>query len=204
MGLLATKKDDSELAEALHLEAVLVLDRLPEVRSWHTSFVFQPDTKATQRENVSCLVVCLSCLFLLPLLVASDGRGCGLLHGWITAEFSLGGYMAVTSPGVASVPRRRLRSVFSSTVTNRRASVASRSFAPNVSCHARLIGHCRLSQEETGASPLITPFGVHCLEKLGDTLLKNGEICMHVSVHFPPSLHAHCIVLELLYQRHPV
>lgn len=31
MGLLATKKDDSELAEALHLEAVLVLDRLPEV-----------------------------------------------------------------------------------------------------------------------------------------------------------------------------
>lgn len=32
MGLLATKKDDSELAEALHLEAVLVLDRLPEVR----------------------------------------------------------------------------------------------------------------------------------------------------------------------------
>lgn len=33
MGLLATKKDDSELAEALHLEAVLVLDRLPEVRT---------------------------------------------------------------------------------------------------------------------------------------------------------------------------
>lgn len=65
MGLLATKKDDSELAEALHLEAVLVLDRLPEVRrSWHTSFVFQPDTKATQRENVSCLVVCRSCLCL--------------------------------------------------------------------------------------------------------------------------------------------
>lgn len=32
MGLLATKKDDSELAEALHLEAVLVLDRLPEAR----------------------------------------------------------------------------------------------------------------------------------------------------------------------------
>ena len=30
-------------------------------------------------------------------------------------------------------------------------------------------------QEETGACPLITPFGVHCLEKLGDTLLKNGE-----------------------------
>lgn len=35
MGLLATKKDDSELAEALHLEAVLVLDRLPEVKE-HT------------------------------------------------------------------------------------------------------------------------------------------------------------------------
>ena len=31
------------------------------------------------------------------------------------------------------------------------------------------------SQEETGACPLITPFGVHCLEKLGDTLLKNGQ-----------------------------
>ena len=32
MALLATKKDDTNLAEALHLEAVLVLDRLPEVR----------------------------------------------------------------------------------------------------------------------------------------------------------------------------
>ena len=31
------------------------------------------------------------------------------------------------------------------------------------------------TQEETGTCPLITPFGVHCLEKLGDTLLKNGE-----------------------------
>lgn len=43
MGLLATKKDDSELAEALHLEAVLVLDRLPEVRMQMTSLfvVFQ-------------------------------------------------------------------------------------------------------------------------------------------------------------------
>ncbi|CAN0345311.1 unnamed protein product, partial [Ectocarpus sp. 12 AP-2014] len=59
MGLLATKKDDSELAEALHLEAVLVLDRLPE--------------------------------------------------------------------------------------------------------------------EDSGTSPLITPFGVHCLEKLGDALLKNAK-----------------------------
>lgn len=29
-------------------------------------------------------------------------------------------------------------------------------------------------QEETGTCPLITPFGVHCLEKLGDTLLQNG------------------------------
>lgn len=29
-------------------------------------------------------------------------------------------------------------------------------------------------QEETGSCPLISPFGVHCLEKLGDTLLKNG------------------------------
>lgn len=32
MGMLATKKDDSDLAEALFLEAVLVLDRLPEAR----------------------------------------------------------------------------------------------------------------------------------------------------------------------------
>lgn len=32
MGILAAKKDDLNLAEALHLEAVLVLDRLPEVR----------------------------------------------------------------------------------------------------------------------------------------------------------------------------
>lgn len=31
MGLLAAKKDDFDLAEALHLEAVIVLDRLPEV-----------------------------------------------------------------------------------------------------------------------------------------------------------------------------
>lgn len=31
MGLLATMKSDHDLAEALHLEAVLVLDRLPEV-----------------------------------------------------------------------------------------------------------------------------------------------------------------------------
>lgn len=38
-----------------------------------------------------------------------------------------------------------------------------------------------LPQEETGASPLITPFGVHCLEKLGDTLLKNGETRAFVS-----------------------
>lgn len=36
MGILAAKKDDVNLAEALHLEAVLVLDRLPEVRiDWH-------------------------------------------------------------------------------------------------------------------------------------------------------------------------
>lgn len=31
MGILATMKSDLDLAEALHLEAVLVLDRLPEV-----------------------------------------------------------------------------------------------------------------------------------------------------------------------------
>lgn len=31
-------------------------------------------------------------------------------------------------------------------------------------------------QEDSGTSPLITPFGVHCLEKLGDALLKNGKI----------------------------
>lgn len=38
MGILASKKDDLNLAEALHLEAVLVLDRLPEVRvDWHCS-----------------------------------------------------------------------------------------------------------------------------------------------------------------------
>ena len=39
MGLLATKKDDSDLAEALHLEAVLVLDRLPEVWYYCTATV---------------------------------------------------------------------------------------------------------------------------------------------------------------------
>lgn len=31
MGMLAEMKSDLDLAEALHLEAVLVLDRLPEV-----------------------------------------------------------------------------------------------------------------------------------------------------------------------------
>lgn len=31
MGILASMKSDLDLAEALHLEAVLVLDRLPEV-----------------------------------------------------------------------------------------------------------------------------------------------------------------------------
>ena len=36
MGMLATKKDDSDLAEALFLEAVLVLDRLPEARQSST------------------------------------------------------------------------------------------------------------------------------------------------------------------------
>lgn len=44
---------------------------------------------------------------------------------------------------------------------------------------------CVLTQEETGASPLITPFGVHCLEKLGDTLLKNGEVYIYCTVPCP-------------------
>lgn len=47
--------------------------------------------------------------------------------------------------------------------------------SPAVFSTAHGLGGLPLTQEETGASPLITPFGVNCLEKLGDALLKNGE-----------------------------
>ncbi|CAM9671676.1 unnamed protein product, partial [Chrysoparadoxa australica] len=33
----------------------------------------------------------------------------------------------------------------------------------------------RLPKEQSGRTPLLTPFGVHCLEKLGDVLLRNGK-----------------------------
>lgn len=47
--------------------------------------------------------------------------------------------------------------------------------------HCTPLGLFGIAQEETGASPLITPFGVNCLEKLGDALLKNGEMSLGTS-----------------------
>lgn len=59
MGLLATKKDDFDLAEALHLEAVLVLDRLPEVRWLHPA---DCGSVVVEVATVVALLVCLEAL----------------------------------------------------------------------------------------------------------------------------------------------
>lgn len=208
MGMLAEKKSDLDLAEALHLEAVLVLDRLPEVRHIIMCFimcsgcarlewlpVFSNELGEGVIKVYAVGFLCFAGFFFLVLRETTFCRGgggclafCLALCGCVCVCVFLGNVLLGRSfskcipTDLFWVPGCQVKCTIGGSwghyvITARYLwPFPGSRFTLHVFVFLLVFVFVSCFQEETGTCPLITPFGVNCLEKLGDVLLKNGKL----------------------------